>query len=209
MKTGFAHWNNRIAPVFDTARHIVIIDTGSVQNHTETLELIPDNQPLLKIRQLRDKGVQILVCGAISRPVRQMISAYGIRVIPFITGDLQDVIQAWRCGTLEIGSFSMPGCCQKRHRRTGDRNSYQEDSTMKTGKRGMQTGRGRGNAGQNAVNRNDIERRSGRGRMGGPLAAGPSGFCVCPKCGHKEQHQRGVPCVERQCSQCGAAMMRQ
>jgi hypothetical protein len=46
------------------------------------------------------------------------------------------------------------------------------------------------------------------GRRGGPLAAGPDGYCVCPQCGRKEPHQRGVPCFERNCPNCGAAMVR-
>jgi hypothetical protein len=45
--------------------------------------------------------------------------------------------------------------------------------------------------------------------MGGPLRAGPTGNCVCPKCGHVEPHERGNPCVERTCPQCGTTMTRQ
>lgn len=47
----------------------------------------------------------------------------------------------------------------------------------------------------------------GRGRMGGS-AEGPSGECVCEKCGHKVSHERGVPCYQRKCPECGAAMTR-
>jgi hypothetical protein len=45
--------------------------------------------------------------------------------------------------------------------------------------------------------------------MGGPKAAGPVGECVCPKCGHREPHMRGIPCNQRQCPKCGAAMARE
>lgn len=58
--------------------------------------------------------------------------------------------------------------------------------------RGMRGGRGQG----------------GRGRMGG-FAAGPSGNCVCPSCGHKAQHQAGVPCTDVKCPNCGSAMTRE
>ena len=47
----------------------------------------------------------------------------------------------------------------------------------------------------------------GRGRMGG-LAAGPSGNCVCPKCGHKVPHERGVACYKTKCPKCGSEMTR-
>ena len=49
----------------------------------------------------------------------------------------------------------------------------------------------------------------GRGRMQGNAAgAGPSGYCVCPKCGNKIQHETGVPCYQMKCPKCGANMTR-
>jgi uncharacterized protein len=48
----------------------------------------------------------------------------------------------------------------------------------------------------------------GGGRMGG-FAAGPSGNCVCPKCGYKEPHQTGVPCLQKRCPKCGDKMIRE
>jgi len=50
--------------------------------------------------------------------------------------------------------------------------------------------------------------RSGRGRMGGPFAAGPGGTCVCPSCKNKVSHQVGVPCYQMKCPKCGTPMVR-
>ena len=48
----------------------------------------------------------------------------------------------------------------------------------------------------------------GLGRMGGPLAAGPGGECVCPRCGHRMAHELGTPCNRMTCPQCGTRMTR-
>jgi len=49
----------------------------------------------------------------------------------------------------------------------------------------------------------------GRGRMGGNRpGAGPEGACVCPSCGKKIEHQRGTPCYNLNCPQCGTKMVR-
>ncbi|MFP4170838.1 MAG: hypothetical protein ACLFUV_07445 [Methanomassiliicoccales archaeon] len=48
----------------------------------------------------------------------------------------------------------------------------------------------------------------GRGRGGG-YAMGPGGDCVCPSCGHREPHQRGVPCFQMKCPKCGNPMIRE
>ncbi|RLB00963.1 MAG: hypothetical protein DRG83_10810 [Deltaproteobacteria bacterium] len=53
----------------------------------------------------------------------------------------------------------------------------------------------------------------GRGRGGGQGRGfggrGPGGTCVCPACGEKVPHQRGVPCPQVKCPKCGASMVRE
>lgn len=38
---------------------------------------------------------------------------------------------------------------------------------------------------------------------------GSGGFCICPKCSEKIPHQRGLPCQEVKCPNCGAKMVRE
>jgi len=38
---------------------------------------------------------------------------------------------------------------------------------------------------------------------------GEGGWCVCPKCGRRTAHRRGVPCQEDPCPACGAKMLRE
>jgi len=50
--------------------------------------------------------------------------------------------------------------------------------------------------------------QGGRGRMGG-RGLGPSGYCVCPKCGTRVPHQTGTPCYAMSCPKCGTKMVRE
>jgi len=45
-------------------------------------------------------------------------------------------------------------------------------------------------------------------KTGGGLGLGPGGDCVCPKCGYKIPHQRGVPCASLQCPNCKVSLER-
>lgn len=49
----------------------------------------------------------------------------------------------------------------------------------------------------------------GRGRMkGNKQGAGISGYCICPSCGCKVEHQQGTPCSSIICPSCGQMMRR-
>ena len=77
-------------------------------------------------------------------------------------------------------------------------------------------GQGRGQRqGQRQGQGAQAGRGSGRGggRVGGPRGEGGGmgggGFCLCPKCGQKNPHQPGTPCLDERCPSCGAAMVRE
>jgi len=114
MKTAFAYWDSRIAPVFDVARLIRIVESDQGRITGESKALLEDGSPVRRAINLSQLGIATLVCGAISRPLRETIQSNGIKVIPFIAGDLDEVIQAWRDGELTHVRFSMPGCCERR-----------------------------------------------------------------------------------------------
>lgn len=38
---------------------------------------------------------------------------------------------------------------------------------------------------------------------------GPGGSCMCPECGDRLPHRRGVRCEEERCPWCGARMLRE
>jgi predicted Fe-Mo cluster-binding NifX family protein len=114
MKTAFAYWENRVAPVFDTAclMHVIVVEQGVIVS--ETRETLPKEIPFRKVLRLQELGVETLVCGAVSRPMHRLMRACGIEVIPFVAGNLTDVIDGWVRGELGDERFCMPGCCGDR-----------------------------------------------------------------------------------------------
>ncbi|MDX9786442.1 MAG: NifB/NifX family molybdenum-iron cluster-binding protein [Desulfobacterales bacterium] len=168
MKTAFPYWENRIAPVFDTARQLHLVESEAGRIVAETQATLPEDLPVQKTLTLVALGITTLVCGAISRPMHELILAYGIKVVPFVAGDLSEVIQAWLHDNLAQTTFAMPGC--RSRRRQGNQKL---------------------------------------GRMTLSPAAGPIGYCVCPQCGQREPHKRGVPCIACKCPKCGSTMTRQ
>ncbi len=110
MKTAFAAWNDRIAPVFDVARRLRVIETtGGIILH-ESDEAMTSEIPIRRAAHLAAMGVATLVCGAISTAQQTLVQAYGITVVPFVAGGLRQVIDAWLTGSLAGGLYNMPGC---------------------------------------------------------------------------------------------------
>ena len=200
MKTAFSCWNNRIAPVFDVSKEIYVVNMSGGQVCWERREPFLHDLPVQKAHALADRGIHSLVCGAVSRPLHEMVTAYGINVIPFIAGNLERIVQAWLSGNCDWNTYAMPGCRgQGRHRQGGPSTIFKEETPMNN-QGGNRKGAGRG------------QRQGGR-RSGGPCRGGSGasqpGSCVCPQCGHKEVHQRGIPCFELTCTKCGAALTRE
>ncbi len=185
-KTAFSLWQGRIAPVFDVSRRLLILETKEGGGMTRLEELMSGDAPLEKCASLVSRGVDTLVCGAISRYLRGAITAAGIRVIPFVSGPVDEVVDAWAQGRIAEDSFTMPGCCGDRGRR----------------QRGMFHG--------SSVKTLSYERAGfGVGRGGRFDRDGGSGNCLCPGCGYVMPHELGRPCAGTLCPRCGSVMVRQ
>ena len=104
MKVALTVWNGRISPVFDVSRKVLILDVahGAVTGQRE--EPLEGIDPVQKARKLVEWEVRKLICGAISRPLAGLFATYGIRTIPFIAGDAEEVIKAYlaRKSTTEL-----------------------------------------------------------------------------------------------------------
>jgi len=117
MRIALTVWESRISPVFDAARMMLVVEeqNGVVANrHYETLGPELPSSRAVKLSKL---GVEVLICGAISRFFAEMIEARGIRIIPFITGEMNRVLDAYVNGMLLMPPFQMPGYGMKRRKR--------------------------------------------------------------------------------------------
>ncbi|MGI5870026.1 MAG: NifB/NifX family molybdenum-iron cluster-binding protein [Kiritimatiellia bacterium] len=114
MKTAISIFQNRIAPVFDTAQDICLVERDDVGAPTKTFRRFDGNDPQGKVAWLVEANVQTLVCGAISQPLQLALETAGIAVVPFVCGDLDAIIAAQADNTLGTPAFAMPGCCGRR-----------------------------------------------------------------------------------------------
>jgi len=121
MRIAIPTWQGTVSPVFDVARSLLLADVepgGAMQRHQEPLG---EGHPLARVRHLQELSVDVLLCGAVSAPVEQMLVAAGVRVIPYLCGPVDGVLQAFLSDRLRGRAFLMPGCGRRRHGRAGGR----------------------------------------------------------------------------------------
>lgn len=117
IKVALTVWENRISPVFDSARMLLIANIENKTVKSRRYEPFYSELSLRRAAKMSDLGVKVLICGAVSQPLANMVEAYGIELIPFVTGDVNQVLDAYLKDILSTPNFRMPGCQAGRRRR--------------------------------------------------------------------------------------------
>jgi|GEM_PF-112407 len=146
MKVAMPIWNQRVSPVFDTAGTLlisVIQDDAVLEQSSETIAGLSLAE---RVQRLQELQVDVLICGAISRFLAEMITAAGIEVEAFVAGSATEVLTGFLANQLSEAAFSMPGCRSfGRHGR--GKCGMMKGDTMMRGGRGGRGGGGRGGGG--------------------------------------------------------------
>ena len=119
MKIAIPYWQGRVSPVFDVAANVLVVEVdGSTERGRQDVPFHVE-APQARAARLAEMGADVLICGAISRPLEMAVTALGIDVVPQTCGDVECVLSAYIGGELDQASFLMPGCCGRRRRSRG------------------------------------------------------------------------------------------
>ena len=89
MKIALPIWNGRISPVFDTARELLVIEAQDGMEIARSRHALDGSLLPQRAARLAELRVDVLLCGAISRPMAGMLAAAGIKVVPFVAGEVE------------------------------------------------------------------------------------------------------------------------
>ena len=103
-------WNGRIAPVFDVAMQLLIVDVQERKIVKQKQKRLPSNEILEKAIMLQQLDINLLICGAVSEQVKLCLDMYEINVISFISGDIHKILNSWLSDSFNEADFAMPGC---------------------------------------------------------------------------------------------------
>ena len=127
-KIAIPQWQGQVSTVFDFAGKLLLIDIGGQKEIDRSQVDLPDESLPQRVAMLKNHGVDVLICGAISRPLAFMVTGVGIEVLPYVSGPVDEVLKAYLTGQLTEHRFTMPGC----------------KAGVRKGFRGRRRGQGRG-----------------------------------------------------------------
>jgi hypothetical protein len=119
MKVAVTIWENRISPVADSAREVLVLNIEGQSVLGRHHEHFNDDSPFYRARKLADLGVKTFICGAISDFYRGLVEGYDIRLIPFVHGQIDEVLDAFLRNALVNPRFVMRGYLRRSMRENG------------------------------------------------------------------------------------------
>jgi len=184
MKVAIPEFNGRVSPTMDFCRRLLLVDILSGELSEMTALDFSDMESTRRAWFLKKLGVNTLLCGGISRNLAKDIEENGIKVVPWVSGEIQEVLNAYLMDNLPDPKLTSPGF------------HGEEDDHRFHGRNELELG----------------GPQPGRKEQGWTLPVnasdGSAEPCVCPKCGCKIAGEKDVPCTKQWCPECGSKMYR-
>lgn len=108
-------WQSRVSPVLDTASRLLVVcqDEARAPDRRE-IPLGALAGPEALARCVAGFGVDVLLCAAVSEPLRRALEREGVRVEGDLCGEVEVLLRAFHAGNWRDPEFRMPGSVERR-----------------------------------------------------------------------------------------------
>jgi predicted Fe-Mo cluster-binding NifX family protein len=110
MKVAVTVWEDRVSPVFDSARNLLIAEIENAQVINTHYQQFDPDQVSQFAEMLKAHEVDAIICGAISEGPANLLEAAGFELISFIAGNVIQVIENFVKENPVWTELIMPGC---------------------------------------------------------------------------------------------------
>ena len=94
MKVAIPRFGETVAPCFEYSATVAlfVVEAGRVVKQMDFV--LQSQRALDRVRLLRDQGVDTLICGGVQDKIEDLLRAQGIRVISWVSGEVDDLLEA-------------------------------------------------------------------------------------------------------------------
>ncbi len=116
-------WQERVSPVFDAASRLLIVrqQRGRELDRREFVLGALSSEVLA--HSVVELQVDVLLCAAISEPLRRALERGGVHVESHLCGQVDALLNAFRHGDCRRAEFRMPGCWDRHETNARSRTS--------------------------------------------------------------------------------------
>jgi predicted Fe-Mo cluster-binding NifX family protein len=109
MRIAIPVWEDKISPVLDAASKLLIVENEAQAESSRFEAHLFEQDMSQRCSFIRGLDLDVLICGAVSRQLSEMLKASGIKIISGISGPAEDVLKAYLKEGLLHSGFFMPG----------------------------------------------------------------------------------------------------
>jgi predicted Fe-Mo cluster-binding NifX family protein len=124
MRVAIPEHQTRVAPVFDCCRSMLIIAHDQDEDRLIAREDWTALSRFGRVARLKELRIELLVCGGISGCLENLIRQAEVNVLPWVAGDVWEVLAALRSGRISDACFVMPGRLSCKRGRFGGGRSH-------------------------------------------------------------------------------------
>ena len=113
MKIAVPIWQDNVSGVLDFANRLLLVEMENGAETGRSEIVLPEQSGPERAANIRQLGVGVVICGAISKSLACALSSSGIKVLPFVTGSTEQILTAYKESELNLPQYAMPvGCWQ-------------------------------------------------------------------------------------------------
>jgi predicted Fe-Mo cluster-binding NifX family protein len=103
MKIAIPRFGEQVAPCFEYSATIAIFTVERRRVVDQIDFSLQSREALDRVRLLRDQGVDTLICGGVHTFFENMLVEHGIRVISWVSGNVDDLLRQYLHSQLTSG----------------------------------------------------------------------------------------------------------
>jgi predicted Fe-Mo cluster-binding NifX family protein len=119
MRIAIPIWEGCVSSVFDFAHQLAIVDTEDQREVSRFSIKLKEQSAQQRVADMVKLGIDVLICGAISRSLSSTLAASNLEVIPFVSGPVDEVLAAYFNNRLSEARFLQGGCRPGARKRFG------------------------------------------------------------------------------------------
>ena len=99
----------RVSPVLDTCDQLFMLESDDKKEAAHRTVPMKGLSIYERTSEIQKLGIRFIICGAVSESFYNLLRESGIDLRCGISGDIEEIIQAYRNGKLDQPRFRMPG----------------------------------------------------------------------------------------------------